>query len=79
MPRRANACRDEIMAFGMAVVTMRERHGWTQRQLAEAIPCAPSTLSRIENGHQGPDWSTLSDLAAAFGVQPSVILSEAGL
>jgi transcriptional regulator with XRE-family HTH domain len=57
-----------MATFGERVARQRERRGWTQRQLAEAVKVSTATINRIENGaHAGPRMHVLKALAQALG------------
>lgn len=54
--------------FRNRVRDTRERRGLTQLELAVRAGITPSTLSRIENGHQLPNLVTVIALAKTLGV-----------
>lgn len=54
--------------FRNRVRDARERRGLTQLELAVRAGITPSTLSRIENGHQMPNLVTVFQLARTLGV-----------
>lgn len=58
------------MSFGEWLLRCRERHDWTQRQLAVQTDGAitASQIHRLETGQRMPGLSTLRGLAHAFGV-----------
>ncbi len=49
---------------------MRQRKLLTQEQLADLAGVSTETVSRIENSHQEPRFSTIKKLAVALGVDP---------
>ena len=54
--------------FGRAVRELRERRGWTQRQLAGRIGCAAGAISDYEVAGSYPAPENLGAIAAALGV-----------
>nr|WP_319949490.1 helix-turn-helix transcriptional regulator [uncultured Shimia sp.] len=54
--------------IGQRVKAARLQRGHTQADLAEAIEKAFETISNIERGKTAPNFSTLSDIAAALEV-----------
>lgn len=67
VPERAR--RDVLAkAYGLAVqvIELRERHGLTQRQLAERCGLDQADISRIERGAVSPTTRTLQRLADAL-------------
>lgn len=50
------------------VILGRATHGWTQKQLAEALGTTNTAVSRIESGRQGISVDTLRKLANVLGV-----------
>ena len=54
--------------FGERLARAREKHGWTQRELAERAGIRYETISRIENGkHAEPRVYVAVALAKALG------------
>ena len=53
--------------FGERVARLRERHGWTQQELADRVHVRTETINRIENGaHAAPRVHVLKALAQAL-------------
>lgn len=52
--RAAMADRTPAEWFGVRVAAERDRRGWSMRELCAAaqVPMAPSTIRRIETGHE---------------------------
>jgi transcriptional regulator with XRE-family HTH domain len=48
---------------------LREKHGWTQLDLANKVGVTPSTIYNWESGRFEPRASQLRDLAQALGVR----------
>lgn len=46
---------------------LRERHGVTQRQLADALGVSHTYISKIENGHTQPSYGFLKNADRALG------------
>lgn len=69
MGRRSN---DEMKKrIGGNLLKFREQAGLSQQQVAERLGLSVSTLSKIEQGHNGPSQTTLIKLAELFGRDPS--------
>ena len=58
----------------------REKHGWSQSELARRSLMHPSTVSQIENAKMVAYPSQLAKLAAALGwtADPARLVAEAG-
>jgi len=57
-----------MATFGERVARLRERHGWTQQELAKRANVRTETINRIENGaHSAPRVHVLKALAQALG------------
>jgi transcriptional regulator with XRE-family HTH domain len=56
------------IALGRIIGSLRERHGYSQRQFASLIGVSAPTLSRIERGTSVPDAITLRRIAGALGL-----------
>ena len=58
-----------MAAFGERLKRIREKRGWTLRELAERSGVPYETIYRCERGtHQEPRVSVAADLARALGV-----------
>lgn len=53
--------------------SFRLLHGFTQKQLAEKIECAPSTISSWENGEASPNGDFIYKLCEVFNTCPDVL------
>ena len=51
------------------LLTMRNKAGLTQEQLAERMHTQKSNISRLEKGNTNPSWSTLLKYAHACGFE----------
>lgn len=56
----------ERLEIALALRTLRENEGLTQRQLAEKVKKPQSTIARIENGNINVTFKTMNDIAKAF-------------
>jgi transcriptional regulator with XRE-family HTH domain len=66
---------DENVSFGLGyqIRALREKHGWTQQELAKRTGKAQETISQLENPDYGRyTLKTLITLAAAFDVALAV-------
>lgn len=52
----------------------REKKGWSQTQLAEAIGVSTATISQIENGKSPYSQGQLEGIAYVLGCQPADLL-----
>jgi ribosome-binding protein aMBF1 (putative translation factor) len=73
-PGAAEAYDASRLAFelGRAVRELRERHGWSQAELAEAASMTQSAVARFEAGGTVPTLPVLERLARALDVQLAV-------
>ena len=54
---------------GQKARAIREAHGWTRPDVAEAVPCAVATLARWERSQIKPTPESLAELARALRVE----------
>jgi|AGTN01.1.fsa_nt_gi Predicted transcriptional regulators len=66
-------------AIGANVKAIRERRGWNQDQLGEAVGRTYQAISLIERGETLPPLSTLGAVATVLGVSLADLLSEESL
>ncbi|MEE9270995.1 MAG: helix-turn-helix transcriptional regulator [Candidatus Krumholzibacteria bacterium] len=59
----------KVRTNGAKVEQFRTERGWTQQQLADEVRTSDRTIQRVESG-EGAQRSTVSALAAVFGVHP---------
>lgn len=59
---------------GETIRSLREKKGFTQKQLAEIISVSDKTISKWETGKGLPDISLLTPLAGALGVSVAELL-----
>jgi transcriptional regulator with XRE-family HTH domain len=63
-----------MQTFGKRLKRIRERRGWTQRELADQSGVPYETIYRVERGtHQEPRVSVAARLARALGVSLDVL------
>lgn len=55
------------------IKSFRLLQGLTQKQLAEMIDCAPSTLSNWEKGEASPNGDNIYKLCEVFSTSPDVL------
>ncbi|MDD5937845.1 MAG: helix-turn-helix domain-containing protein [Clostridiales bacterium] len=60
---------------GATIRTLREKKGYTQKQLADRIGVGDKAVSKWETGRGLPDLSLLEPLGAALGVSVAELLS----
>ncbi len=60
---------------GAAVKALREKRGYTQKQLAERLAVSDKAVSKWETGRGLPDVTLLEPLAKALGVSVAELLS----
>jgi transcriptional regulator with XRE-family HTH domain len=57
--------------IGARLVELRERRKLSANKLAIALNVSPSTINKIEKGHQQPSISLLFSICEYFGISPS--------
>ena len=57
----------ERLDIALALMKLREEEGMTQRQFADAVGKAQSTIARIENGNMNPSVKLLNEIAQSLG------------
>ena len=65
----------EDMTLGEKLHDLRKRAPLTQKELAQRARVGIATIKNIEQGRADPRPSTIRALAAALGVEPSVLTS----
>jgi transcriptional regulator with XRE-family HTH domain len=65
-----------MLTQGEIIRLLRQRRGWTQRELAERAGVTQTTIVRLEGGRSEAMISTIRKIAEALGVPPSEILGE---
>ncbi len=60
------------MIYGMKLKQLRAERGWTQEQVARAVPCTTTTIAYAEQGRvQRPSSAVARRLAEIFDVDES--------
>lgn len=60
-----------LKRLGQRIVELREKKGWSQRDLAFECGKEPQSIERVENGKSNPTAFYLKELADALGVKVS--------
>lgn len=67
------------MQFGARVRYLREKHGWTQDQLATRAEMRRATIVKWENGQDNPKLDNIQKIAKkGFGISISKLLEGVG-
>jgi transcriptional regulator with XRE-family HTH domain len=61
-------------AVGWRIRAARERHGWSQTQLAKRLDCTQTAVSYWESGSRALGVVELIEVAEALGVPPDTLL-----
>jgi transcriptional regulator with XRE-family HTH domain len=64
------------LSYGLIIKNLRERKGWTQRDLAEKMFKAESTVGMWEQGRREPDYDSLIELAQLFDVPVDFLIGN---
>lgn len=75
-PPATPAQRRRDAAFGRRLARARAKKYPTQRELADAIGVAPSTIFRIEQGRVSCSESVLALLCTALGCSPATLTGK---
>lgn len=62
--------------IGEKIKALREKAGISQQELAEKAHSSPTSINRIENGHQAPRFDTIVEIAQALKVSLGDIWGE---
>lgn len=62
------------MSIGTRIREAREKHGWTQAELAERAEAIQTVISFYENGRREPNAAHIRRLALALGVSSDWLL-----
>lgn len=65
-----------MVKIGANLKRERERRVLTQKMLAQKAGVGYPTISRIENDHAEPHFSTIRKLAKALGIDPAELVKE---
>jgi transcriptional regulator with XRE-family HTH domain len=66
------------LVVGQVIANHRERKGWSQSTLAEALGVTQTTISRIERGQSGADAYFLHRVAEVLGLAPEALTAQIG-
>lgn len=58
-----------------AIINARQKHGLTQKKLAEKLGTKQSVISRLERGHANPSLAILKKVAEALDSDLQIIFS----
>jgi len=70
----APAKKRAVLTTGEVIKMLRERKGWTQEDLARECGIHSKNISLLENNRLNIGKKRALQLAAAFGVHPSIIM-----
>ena len=65
-----------VQGFGSAVRQLRDARGWSQEELADHSGLNRSFVGEIERGEVTVSLSTVTKLAQAFEMMPSVLVKR---
>lgn len=68
--------RETPKAVGHRLSVLRERRGWSQRELARRLGVSPPTIQKIEAGDQALNADLIPLLAKTLRVTPADFFSE---
>ena len=60
--------------FGAKIREVRERAGFTQRQVADRLGITPAAVSRWENDHNEPSMGQIGQMCLMFGCTTSDLI-----
>ncbi len=63
-------------SLGAELTELRTRRGWSQQKLAELVGYDESYIRQLERGAKSATLRTLSNLAAAFSMKVSLLVSR---
>lgn len=69
---------DFKVAIGAELARLREKRGWSQRELADFAGVPQPTISALERGVRMPGLDTFLAIVEALGTSPNDILEKAG-
>lgn len=68
-----------LQPVGPYLRQLRRRAGLSQKEAARLLGVTASSLCQIETGRRQPSLRRMRQLASIYGVEPAVVLREAGL
>jgi transcriptional regulator with XRE-family HTH domain len=69
---------DICVRLGRRIRFLREKHGWTQQQLADMTGIGRVHVSELENGKREAGLKMLEKLSSSFGISVSDLLKDLG-
>lgn len=69
-----NLADKDLLFFSTRIRLLRLKHGLSQRNLAESIGVAPSTIAMYEQGRREPDFPTLLNMCMKLETTPDYVL-----
>ncbi len=69
-------CDMDRIEIGKKIKMLRERKGWSQRQLATESGQSPSYLPELERGEKCPTVEVLDNICFALGISLAEFFSE---
>jgi transcriptional regulator with XRE-family HTH domain len=67
---------DICVRLGRRIRLLREKHGWTQQQLADMTGIGRVHVSELENGKREAGLRMLEKLASSFDISVSEFLKD---
>lgn len=64
------------MALSDKLRSLRDKHNWSQKFVANLMKVDRTTLSRYETGKSVPNYQTVVELAEIYGVDKSYLVNE---
>jgi transcriptional regulator with XRE-family HTH domain len=65
-----------LLAFGQAMRGLRNKHGWSQEELAEKTDLHRTYIGSVERGERNVSLLNMVNIARPLGVTPTQILEE---
>src|SRR3984957_1910074 len=75
--KRSKSASNERGTLGSLVGTVRERNGWTLRQMSDKVGIPLSTLAKVEAGKLSLTYDKLQQFASRLGMTLTEFLSQA--
>ena len=71
--RDAYDARKPKYELASALISLRKKHGWSQRDLAREAGLKQPHIARIERGDVSPTWETVMRLVTALGAEIEIL------
>ena len=75
--KRSRGNSGERGALGSLISLVRERHGWTLRQMSEKVGIPLSTLAKVESGKLSLTYDKLQQFTSRLGMTLVEFLAQA--